>query len=245
MAVACYQMYSHTIDKPVSFVNNFLTCLNNIFRSMQEYLCFMGRYLCGLNVCVCPFASHVVTILWLCLKEQKVEKNFPISFHNILGMNWWQNGHMLQIDVELKQRRRICGAVDINFQMHTYFILSLCFHKISAAGRPFACYQSVPCLKVNCFLLRRGYGSWTSDSRHLGHRSSLLAVQVKFLPYWPASVATGYASQWPTPEAWQHSVFCDRGCFVLSEKPQIKSGLLNIFLIRTQSSSVTDLWYTV
>jgi len=71
-----------------------------MFRIMQEYLCFMGRHLFGLGVCVCPFANYMVTTLWLCLKHQKAEHNFPISFHNILGMNWWQNGHVLKIDVE-------------------------------------------------------------------------------------------------------------------------------------------------
>jgi len=206
---------------------------------MQEYFCFMSRNLCGLIVCVCPFASYMVTIFWLCLKQRKREKNFPISFHNILGMNLWQNSHMLQIDVQLKQRRRICGAVDINFQKPTYIFLFLCYHKISAAGQPLACYQTVPSLTVICFLLRSGYGSWPSGSRHPVHISSILAVQVKLLPYWPASVATGYASQWHTPEAWQHSVFSDRRGFALSEKPPIKSELL-FFLIRTQGSSVAD-----
>jgi hypothetical protein len=32
--VACYQMDSHTNDKPVSFLNNILTCLNGMFRIM-------------------------------------------------------------------------------------------------------------------------------------------------------------------------------------------------------------------
>jgi len=136
---------------------------------------------------------------------------------------------MLQIDLELNQCCRICGTVDINFQKHTYFILFQCFNKISAAGQSLASYQSVPRLTVNCFLFQNRYGSWFSDSRHPVHRSSLLAVQVKFLPYWTASVAKSYASQWRTPKAWQHSVFCDRCCFVLSEKPPIISGLMNFF----------------
>ena len=119
--------------------------------------------------------------------------------------------------------------MDIDFQKQTYVILFLCFYNISAAGRPHACYHSVSCLTVNCFLFWMGYGSWPSDSRHLGHTSSLLAVQVKFPLYWPTSVATGYASQWRTQEAWQHSVFCDRLSFALSEKPPIKSGLLKLF----------------
>ena len=230
MAVACYQTDSHTNDKPVSFLNNIFNLPKTVCLGLCKIFVLYGQKFRWTNcVCVCPFVSHMITILWLCLKEQKVEKNFHISFHNILGMNWWQNGHVLEIDVELKQRCRICGAVDINFQKHTYAILFLCFHNITAAGRPDACYQSVTCLKVNCYLLQRWYGSLPSDSRHQGHRSSLLAFQVKFLPYWPASVATGYVSQWRIPEAWQHSLFCDRRYFALSEKPPIKSGLLKLF----------------
>jgi len=105
--------------------------------------------------------------------------------------------------------------MDINYHMHTYVILFLTFRNISAAGRPRACYQSVPCLTVNCILLQRGHGSWPSDNRHPGHRSSCLPVQVKFLPYWPASVAAMHASQWRMPGGRKHSVFSDRCCFIL------------------------------
>jgi len=131
-------------------------------------------------VFVCVLWPAMLTILWSSLKIQKADSSVPISFHSILGKNSWESGHMLHIAMELKERCPVCGATDINYQTHMYVILYLPFPKISAAGWPHACYQSVPCLTLNCFLLPRGHGSLPSDNIHPGHRSSIPAVQVKF-----------------------------------------------------------------
>ena len=108
----------------------------------------------------------MLTILWLSLNLQKAENWVSRFFRSILGMNLRPSDHLIQIAVELKERCRVCGAVDINcgavdinYETHTYVILFLHFHYISAAGRPQTCYQSIPCLTVNCFLLPREHGS--------------------------------------------------------------------------------------